>query len=139
MHASPDERPILGRPRRAARVLAVGAVCVVVALGVAACGGDDDTDDGTGGRTGSDGATDAAVVIIDDVAFTTPDVTVTAGGTVTFDNQDAQAHTANGDGGAFDTGTIKAGETSEITFDTAGTFTYFCAFHPFMKGTVTVE
>jgi plastocyanin len=135
--------------RRAARAIALVAAS---ALTLAACGGDDgdDTDTTTppadattttapSGAGGGGDATDAAVIVIQDVAFTTPDVTVTVGGSVTFDNQDAQAHTANGDGGSFDTGTIKAGEKSEVTFDTAGTFTYFCAFHPFMKGTVTVE
>jgi plastocyanin len=26
-----------------------------------------------------------------------------------------------------------------VTFDEAGTFAYYCRFHPFMKGTITVE
>jgi plastocyanin len=73
--------------------------------------------------------------VIQDVAFTNPDVSVTVGGSVTFDNQDTQAHTASGE---FDTDTIADGEMATVTFDEAGTFTYICSFHPFMKGTVTV-
>ena len=39
----------------------------------------------------------------------------------------------------FDTGTIAPGKTKSVTLDKAGTFTFFCSFHPFMKGTITVE
>jgi plastocyanin len=103
-------------------------VLAVVAL--AACGDDGAAPGETGGT-----ATDAATVVIQDVAFTNPDVSVTVGGSVTFDNQDTQAHTATGE---FDTDTIADGEMATVTFEDAGTFTYICSFHPFMKGTVTV-
>ena len=92
-----------------------------------------DTTAPSGGAGGT--ATDTATVVIQDVAFTNPDVSVTVGGSVTFDNQDTQAHTASGE---FDTDTIADGEMATVTFDEAGTCTYICSFHPFMKGTVTV-
>jgi plastocyanin len=56
---------------------------------------------------------------------------------VTFTNQDNQTHTVTL-AGKFDTGAIAAGATTKLTFATAGTFTYMCALHPFMSGTITV-
>ena len=29
--------------------------------------------------------------------------------------------------------------SGKVTFDTPGTYTYYCLIHPFMKGTVTVK
>ena len=34
---------------------------------------------------------------------------------------------------------MNEGESSEITFDTAGTFEYICEFHPSMEGRITVQ
>jgi plastocyanin len=73
------------------------------------------------------------------------DITVAAGTTVTFQNDDDAAHTVtegtNGtaaDGAAFDE-EVAGGESVEITFDEAGTFDVTCRFHPDMQMTVTVE
>jgi plastocyanin len=89
---------------------------------------------------GDGGAQEGPTVIIKDVAFMAPDVTVAVGGTVTFDNQDNQAHTATGTGtGSFATDMIRPATSKTVTFDEAGTFAYICSFHPFMKGSVTVE
>jgi plastocyanin len=128
------------RHRAPRRSLVALAIAVVLPLTIAACGDDGggaDSDAGNGAGGGG-GATEANVIVIDDVAFATPDVTIAVGDTITFDNKDNQPHTATSDT-AFDTETLRPGETSEITFDEAGSFAYFCAFHPFMKGTVTVE
>ena len=64
-------------------------------------------------------------------------LTVKAGTTVTFMNEDGAPHTATGDG--WDTGRLNRGDSKDVTFDTAGTFAYVCAIHPSMKGTITVE
>jgi plastocyanin len=110
------------------------AAVVIATLGLfaaVACGDD----------VGSDGdSTDGPTIIIKDVTFMAPDVTVAVGGAVTFDNQDNQAHTATGTGtGSFATDTIGPGTSKTVMFDDAGTFAYICSFHPFMKGSVTVE
>lgn len=81
-------------------------------------------------------ATEVAVEI-SDFAFNAAEVRVAVGGTVTWTNSDSQQHTATA-AGAFDTGTIEPGASASVTFDEAGTFAYFCAFHPFMTGTVIV-
>ena len=83
-------------------------------------------------------AQNSASVDIADFTFGPNSVTITAGGTVTWTNSDSAPHTATGDGGSFDTGTIDPGGSQSITFDTPGTYTYFCAIHPDMTATVVV-
>jgi plastocyanin len=77
-------------------------------------------------------------VEIKDFAFTPPTITVPAGTTVTWTNHDAAPHTATADDKSFDTGRLEQGQSGGVTFDTPGTYTYTCTFHPTMKGTVVV-
>jgi len=80
-----------------------------------------------------------------DSCFIPSTVVITVGGTVTWDNTDNAAHTsssgtaAGGPDGVFDSSLIMAGGSYSHTFDTAGTFDYFCMVHPWMQGTVIVE
>jgi plastocyanin len=76
-------------------------------------------------------------VEIKEFTFGPGEIRVAVGDSVTWTNNDNQKHTATASG-AFDTGAIEAGSTGTATFDSAGTFAYICAFHPFMKGTVVV-
>jgi len=77
--------------------------------------------------------------------FVPSTVTIEAGETVTWDNTDTAAHTATGgsaaDGpsGVFDSSLIMATQSYSFTFDTPGTYVYFCMVHPWMEGTVIVE
>jgi predicted secreted protein with PEFG-CTERM motif len=72
-------------------------------------------------------------------------VVITVGGTVTWENTDTAAHTsssgtpADGPDGVFDSSLVMAGASFSHTFDSAGTFDYFCMVHPWMTGTVIVE
>jgi plastocyanin len=66
-------------------------------------------------------------------------LTVRVGTRVTWANHDATAHTATGDHGGFDTGTVAPKASRTIDFKHPGTFTYHCAFHAFMTATVTVK
>ena len=77
-------------------------------------------------------------VAIEGFAFAPQSIEVTAGSTVTFTNNDGAAHTATADDGSFDTGSLAQGESASVTFDTPGTYTYTCAFHPGMTGTIVV-
>jgi hypothetical protein len=62
------------------------------------------------------------------------------GSTVTWANTTTATHTATSDSGAWGTGSIAPGTTSSaISFPTAGTFTYHCAIHPSMTGSVIVS
>ena len=71
--------------------------------------------------------------------------TIEAGGTVTWENTDNAAHTAtsgsatDGPDGVFDSSLMMVDGSFSHTFDTAGTYDYFCMVHPWMSGTVIVE
>ena len=88
----------------------------------------------------ADASAESVAVEIKDLSFNPPEITVPAGGSVTWTNGDTVPHTATGlDREALQSGAIAPGETFTQTFDTAGTFEYFCEFHPNMKGSVVVE
>lgn len=72
-------------------------------------------------------------------AFGPASLTVSAGDTVTWSNNDAVAHTVTASDGSFDSGTVAPGETFTFTFPAAGSFDYVCSFHPNMTGTVVVQ
>jgi LPXTG-motif cell wall-anchored protein len=84
-------------------------------------------------------ASASASVTISDFKFTPDTVTVNEGDSVTWNNDGPTVHTATADDGSFDTGSLRKGESSSATFTQAGTITYFCQPHPFMKGKVIVQ
>lgn len=65
-------------------------------------------------------------------------LTVVAGKAVQFVNQDEEPHTVTAKDGSFDSKALDTDETWTHTFTQAGTFPYFCAVHPYMKGTIVV-
>ena len=78
-------------------------------------------------------------VIIRGFAFSPKTITVRAGDSVTWTNQDAITHTATSDDGLWDTGLIAQGESKTITFATPGTFSYHCTPHPSMTAIIIVQ
>jgi plastocyanin len=92
-------------------------------------------DSGVVGRT-------QVVVAIRNFAFVPAEVRVAPGTTVVWVNcegADIDPHTSTADGGAWDSGFLRPGESYSRTFDEAGSFSYHCTPHPFMRGTVAVE
>jgi plastocyanin len=85
----------------------------------------------------SSGSGDAVEIV--DFEFSPEEITVPAGTTITFTNQDTAAHTATADDSSFDTEELGKGDSAEETFDEPGTYSYYCRFHVFMKGSVVVE
>ena len=80
----------------------------------------------------------AAVSIANDL-FAPTTVTVAAGGTVTWTNNDARLHNvAAGDSSWVSEIMAKSGGTHQRTFATPGTHAYICSLHPEMTGTVIV-
>ena len=75
---------------------------------------------------------------IEDFAFGPAELSVAAGTTVTFVNNDTAPHTATADDDSWDTGEIAPGASATVTFDEPGTYTYHCDFHPNMTATITV-
>jgi plastocyanin len=77
-------------------------------------------------------------VTISGFAFGPATLTVTAGDTVTWTNDDSVAHTATSTTGAFDTGELEQGESASVTFTSPGTYPYLCTPHPEMTGQIMV-
>jgi plastocyanin len=66
------------------------------------------------------------------------DVTVPAGSTVVWVNQGKEDHTVTADDRSFDSGYKKKGASFQRAFPRPGKYSYHCAPHPWMKGTVVV-
>jgi plastocyanin len=147
---------------QAKQLLAFPVLCVVLALaalGIAGCGGGDDSgsttatetteqgeatteagDDSAGGSApapSGDAALSEKVEIVD-FAYDPDPVTIEEGGKVIWQNEDSAPHTATADDGSFDTGTLEEGKLKSENFKEAGTYTYICSIHPEMHGTVEV-
>lgn len=121
-------------------------VALSLALAVSACGDEREA-------ASADAATDApgepVALTITNFAYEPQALKVSAGDRVRWTNEDMFAHTVtdvearDGDG-RFDgeLGTLDEvdaqGTTFERTFTEPGTYTYFCRFHPDMRGSVVV-
>ena len=77
-------------------------------------------------------------VTIEGMKFSPASLSIAAGDTVTFVNNDSAPHTATAEG-TFDTGRLNQGQSAQVTFDAAGSFAYICTVHPSMKGTIAVQ
>ena len=78
-------------------------------------------------------------VVIQNHRFTPADLTVARGDTVVFVNRDGAPHTATQQPNGFDTGRLDRGQSAQITLSRAGGLDYICAFHPSMRGRITVR
>ncbi|MEW6701420.1 MAG: plastocyanin/azurin family copper-binding protein [Bacteroidota bacterium] len=84
-------------------------------------------------------------VWLQNISFNPSTITVNAGTTIKWINKDNVAHTVtSGTPGApdgiFDSGNLNNGGTFSYTFNTKGTFQYYCKLHQSsMKGTVVVQ
>ncbi|MET7620394.1 cupredoxin family copper-binding protein [Streptomyces sp. NPDC005408] len=87
----------------------------------------------------SDKAADHTIVI-KNMAYAEPKLTVAVGETVTWVNEDSAPHTVTTTSGPekFDSGNLEKGESWSFTFTKAGTYSYYCAVHPDMKAQITV-
>jgi nitrite reductase (NO-forming) len=71
--------------------------------------------------------------------FEPAEISVSAGATVTWTNNDTTLHTVDSrQEGLFSSGMLSHGRTFEHTFSGPGTYEYYCALHPWMAGKVSV-
>lgn len=103
---------------------------------LAACGGNSDTRPAESGSPAGSGA----AVVLKDIAFKPEQITVEAGGSVTWRFEDKGIkHNVTADDGSFKSETTDSGTFSH-TFEKAGTYSYKCTVHPdTMKGVVEVS
>lgn len=78
-------------------------------------------------------------VMISGFAFSPSTLTIKAGDTVTWTNQDSVAHTVVSDSGSeISSPSIPQGGSYSHTFTSAGTYNYHCSIHPSMTGQIIV-
>ena len=108
-------------------------------LVAAGCSGGSSASSDDSGATSNSAAGESAVSITD-LKYGPAEVSVAAGSSVTWTNNEDVPHTVSFDDDAVsDSEELAEGDTFSATFDAAGEYTYVCAIHPDMKGTVTVQ
>jgi plastocyanin len=75
----------------------------------------------------------------DDYAFAPKRLQVPVGTTLTWINDGEQEHTATAQGGVWDTGILRVGESAEITYSAPGEYVFYCLPHPWMSGQLIVK
>lgn len=124
---------------------APAAIGIALALGVSACGSSAVSSSSV---TRTSSAASAAAppsagkivhVAIKGFAFRPATITVARGTKIDFTNSDATAHTATSTSPGFDTGTVAPNASKTVTVTKAGTYSYYCQFHAFMKATIVVR
>jgi plastocyanin len=78
-------------------------------------------------------------VHIDNFQFSPATLTVSAGTTVLWTNQDDMVHTVTSSERVFSSPSLETDQTFTYTFTKPGTYTYFCKLHPRMTATVIVQ
>ncbi|HVZ90839.1 MAG TPA: cupredoxin family copper-binding protein [Rhizomicrobium sp.] len=66
-------------------------------------------------------------------------LTVRAGETVTWRNDDEEPHTVVSLDGLFRSAAMDGGESFSFRFDKPGTYKYLCSIHPRMTGAIVVK
>lgn len=84
-------------------------------------------------------------VWLEGTTFNVANLEVSVGTTVTWTNKSSVNHTVTSGirgeddaGDLFDSGTLSPGETFDFKFEEAGSYDYYCGFHPNMTAKVTV-
>ena len=94
---------------------------------------------GAGHRSGAGGTEVAATVKGLNYVFLPDQVTVTAGSTVTWVNETAAPHTVSSVTRGLFGLRLPGYQRTRLTFRAPGAYRYYCAFHPYMLGTVIVR
>jgi plastocyanin len=81
----------------------------------------------------------ATKVTIDNFSFTPQEITVPAGTTVTWVNQDDVPHTVASTDNKFKSKALDTDDKFSFTFKDSGTYEYYCTVHPKMTAKVIVK
>lgn len=88
--------------------------------------------------TQSNAVTGVTHINMQNFAYQYTNIQVRAGTTVTWTNQDSAPHSITFKNGMKDSGLLSQGQSFSYTFNTPGTYQYYCTVHPYMVATVTV-
>ena len=124
-------------PKKLVMVLVIVVIAIGAVVGLTRSHG---TDTSSPSGQAAD-VTEPNTVIIKNLDFATKKLVVKKGQLVTWKNQDTAKHTITFDDAslaASNSQLIAPGASFTHTFDTAGSFSYHCTPHPFMKATIVV-
>jgi plastocyanin len=76
---------------------------------------------------------------IENFAFSPGTITVPAGSTVRWINQDDSPHNIAAEDKSFKSKTLDTGDNFSYTFAKPGAYKYYCSLHPRMTGTILVK
>ena len=80
-----------------------------------------------------------AAVHMKNFTFDPETVTVAVGQGVRFVEDDETGHTVTAADASFDSGNLDQHATWTHAFAKPGVYKYYCAYHPYMKGTIVVK
>ncbi|MEO8475849.1 MAG: plastocyanin/azurin family copper-binding protein [Actinomycetota bacterium] len=136
-----------------ARKTTLISLALAATIAIAACSSD--RADAPSGAASTSSSSANAVSIVS-FAFTPHELEIPVGSELVWSNEDAITHTVTSGvpsdlgvpgvsdpqaaqpDGLFDEELDGAGTTASVTFDEAGTFTYYCDIHPGMNGVIHV-
>jgi plastocyanin len=136
------------------RLTPLSLACAVLALAAGGCGGGNDNKSSNNANTQTNAAPAAPTtskapaagktteVTMKNIQFVPKNITVKAGTTIKWTNDDQVPHTVTtkgGPGGSFDSGQVAPGKTFETKVTKAGSIDYVCTIHPGQSGTIKVE
>ena len=114
-----------------------GMPAVVTSQAAVATNAAGSSQDDTGGM--STPAAETITVRIDGMRFDPENITVKPGTTVTWLHGSQMPHTVSGNAEGLRSSTLYQGQQYSHTFNTSGSYSYFCELHPSMRGSVVVE
>jgi plastocyanin len=107
-----------------------------------ACSKGNNASNGYGNNTNNNNPAPAPAgnnIGIASMKFGPASLTVKAGTTVTWTNNDNMAHTVTADDGSFTSSDLNYGDKYSHTFNSVGTVAYHCIYHAAMKAAVVVN
>ena len=84
-------------------------------------------------------AASPATIKIDNFTFAPATLTVTAGTTVTWKNEDDSPHRIGDKNGTFKSAALDTDDTFSHAFAAPGEYPYICTIHPYMVGKIVVK
>jgi plastocyanin len=120
-------------PRRVRFALICGAIGTTALLAAGMPGF------GVAGGAVVDAAAKAVTIKIDNFTFAPPDLTIAAGTTVTWKNDDGEVHKVQDDHKGFSSAALDTDDSFSHTFAAPGVYHYFCSIHPYMVGKIVVK
>jgi plastocyanin len=91
------------------------------------------------GASAGEAAANTAAVEIHNFQFQPGTLTITAGTTVTWTNDDTTPHTVTENNRAFRSAALDTKDTYSHAFGTPGEYVYRCTIHPMMVGKIIVR